>query len=366
MIKARFVSCLLVFVLTTSSCSVEIDQPSIQTIPSTVSPTQSNTTVKWGNFNLTGRLIYLDSTVENKKLLMSIQALDLATGHIVTIFNAPLDSYIFYIAVSPDSKQLIMSYSPPPVDNITIYQALYTMPIDGSTPPQLLFKPPAKEDQYIQVEWSPDGKYIYYTHVNYKILLPEGQQAPVYSIFRLIYPNGQPELVVDKAYWPRISADGTQLAYVAIDPLSGLDSLFTANADGTDAHAIPIDPSLIYKIIDAPMFSADNQTIFFSAPAPITSQTYKPSWIEKLMGVTIALAHGNTPSDLWTVPISGGTPTQITHIETSNLFTSFSPDNKHIAVFSENGLLVMDPDGSELTLATPNLQGIAGTVRWIP
>jgi hypothetical protein len=84
------------------------------------------------------------------------------------------------------------------------------------------------------------------------------------------------------------------------------------------------------------------------------------------MGVTVVSAHGNTPSDLWTVPVDGGTPTQITQIGISDLFASFSPDNEHIAIFSEDGLFVMNSDGSELTLLVPNLQGISGTVRWIP
>jgi Tol biopolymer transport system component len=178
------------------------------------------------------------------------------------------------------------------------------------------------------------------------------------------FPGGQPEVILPTAYWPRVSADGNHLTYVLIDPSTGLDSLFIANSDGTDAYPIPIDPSLTYNIIDAPMLSADGKTIFFSASAP--QRTYEPNWIEKLTGVTVASAHGNTPSDLWTIPITGGTPTQITHMKISDIFASFSPDNKHIAIFCEGGLFVMNSDGSELTLLVPNPQGISGTVRWIP
>ncbi|MBC7877511.1 MAG: hypothetical protein H7Y59_10105 [Anaerolineales bacterium] len=366
MIKINLLSLLLVFILIISSCSPQIVEPTAR-FPSQINPTSSNTpntTVKWGNLILTGKLIYLDSTVENKKLLMSIQSLDLATGETFTIFDAPVNSHLFYVAVSPDNKQLVISYSPPPVDNITVYQGIYTMPMDGSAPPELLFMPPAKEDQYIQAEWSADGNYIYYTHVNYSTPLAEGQQEPIHSISRMTYPNGKSELIIDKAYWPRLSTDGTQLVYVAIDPVSGKDTLFISNSDGTNAHAVPIDPSMNYEVIDAPMFSANGQTIFFSAPAP--RQTYERNWFEKLTGVTIASAHGDTPSDLWSVPTTGGTPMQITHMETSDLFASFSPDNEHIALFSEQGLFVMNADGSELTLLAPNPQTISGTVRWIP
>ncbi len=363
MIKTYFSACLFLFAFVISSCSAKVEQPTEAASP-TIAPILPNTPVKRGNLSLTGKMIYLASTVENKKLLMSIQSLDLASGETTTIFNAPVDSHIFYVAVSPDNKQLIMSYYPPPVDNITIYQALYTMPMDGSAPPQLLFMPPTKEDQYIQVEWSPDGKYIYYTHVNYGIPFVQGQLAPVFSIYRMPFPSGQPELILTTAYWPRISADGNQITYVVIDPSTGLDDLFISNSDGTGAHPVPIDPSLTFNIIDAPSFSTDGQTILFSAPAP--HKTYKPNWFEKLSGVTVVSAHGNTPSDLWSIPVSGGTPVQLTDIAISDIFASFSPDNEHIAFFSEGGLFVMKRDGSELTLLVPNPQGISGTVRWLP
>jgi Tol biopolymer transport system component len=356
----------LIFILFTSNCSTQTVQPTEVPLSTPTSIETETNTIKWSNLSLTGKLIYLDSTVENKKLLMSIQSLDLATGESFTIFDAPVNSRIFYVALSPDNKQLVMSYSPPPVDHIIVYQGIYTMPIDGSASPELLFMPPVKEDQYIQAEWSPDGNYIYYTHVNYSALKAEGQQEPIYSIFRMRYPNGQPELILEKAYWPRLSSDGTQLVYVAIDPMTRIDKLFTANSEGANPHEVPIDPSLTYKIIDAPMFSADNQTIFFSAPKPISNQSYEPSWFEKLMGITVVSAHGNTPSDLWSVSVTGGIPTQITNIETSDLFASFSPDNEHITFFSEAGLFVMNSDSSELTLLKHNLQTISGTVRWIP
>ena len=73
------------------------------------------------------------------------------------------------------------------------------MPLDGSEPPQHLFTPPTKEDDYIEVEYSPDGKYVYVTHVNYHIPPAEGQIYPLFTIYRKALPDGEFEMIAEKA-----------------------------------------------------------------------------------------------------------------------------------------------------------------------
>ena len=97
------------------------------------------------------------------------------SGVITTIFKGPKNSWIYYVTVSPDGKRLIMSYIAPPIANTPIRPALYLLALDGSEPPQLLFDPPTADDNYIQAEWSPDGKYIYFTQVNYHLPFEPGQ-----------------------------------------------------------------------------------------------------------------------------------------------------------------------------------------------
>ena len=204
----------------------------------------------------------------DNNFIMEIEVLDLVTGDLVTIFKAPVNSYIYYVSVSPDNKQLIMSYSPPSEDNPNIYQALYILPLDGSAAPQLLFTPPTVEDQYIQVEWSPDGRYIYFTHVNYRTPSVEGQRNPIYDIYRMVFPNGQPEKIEEKAYWPRLSADSSRLVYVFVDPLSYTNQIYVADSDGRNPRQVTLTGTWRPDIKDAPIFSPDGQSIIFSAPAP--------------------------------------------------------------------------------------------------
>ena len=357
-------------------CSIDVSQPTAETLPAssasvestpalgldpaTPSVAGSTRPVTWAGLNLTGRLVYSRLSSNNDTSALSLETLDLVSGAIRTIFTAPEDAWVYYSTVSPDGKQLIISYVPPFDSNPSRNQALYMLPMDGSHPPQLVSMPPTPYDQYLQVEWSPDGKYLYYVYNNYNAQ-PADQIYPSYKIFRMAYPDGQPEKIVDNAFWPRISLDSSRLVYVSLDPVSGMSELFLANADGSNAQAINITGSQKEGIKDAPIFSPDGQSIFFSAPSP--SQSYQPNWFDKLTGVQIAKAH-SVPSDWWLVPISGGEPARLTAIQSTNLFACLSPDQRHLVSYSMEGLFVMELDGSNLTALIPDPGG--NTVNWIP
>jgi len=179
----------------------------------------------------------------------------------------------------------------------------------------------------------------------------------------MAYPDGQPQLVLDKAYWPRLSADGSKLIYVSENPDDMTNKLFVANNDGSNPQQIMLTGPNASNIIDAPIFLPDGKTILFSAPPPVQSRTIP--WLDRLFGVIEASAH-NTPSDWWSVPVNGGAPTQLTHIEAASLYAAISPDNRSIASFSGDGVFVMNPDGTNLTMILNNTGGNAGTVNWIP
>ncbi len=330
-------------------------------LPSTTIP------VTWGDLNLSGVLVYTNSMQNQDSLIFSIQALDLTSGNITTIFQAPNNAWLDFVSVAPDGKQLLMAYMPPRDDPTFAYpgqQLLFTMPLDGSQAPQLLFPPPGNGDQYYQPVWSPDGNYIYFSHTDLKALPQEqGQHYPNYEVLRMAYPGGQPEKIADQAVWPRLSDDGARLAYVTLNPMDGTNQLFVANPDGTGARQVALTGLYVPPIIDAPFFPLGDQLILYSAVTP--TQSSKPNWLERVLGILVASAH-TVPSDWWSVPIGGGTPTQMTHIAAVGLYASLSPDKKHIVSYSGNGLFLMDQDGSGLTVLLSNSGGLAGTVSWIP
>jgi Tol biopolymer transport system component len=323
--------------------------------------------VTWANLNLTGRLVYTSAHQEGNAAYLDIRVLDLATGKIMVIFKAPPAGWIYFSTVSPDGKQLVMAYTLPSGTSGTPHQELYILPIDGSSPPHLVFIPPTNDDEYVQPDWSPDGKYIYFSHVNYKgAPVQQGAHYPLFEIYRMAYPDGQPEKLVEQAFWPRVSADSSRLAYVSLDPMTGKNKPYLANADGTAVTELVLSGQLVPDIIDAPDFSPDEQSLLFSAPVP--AQSYVPpssTWLEKLFGITVASAH-TVPSEWWSVPLGGGTATQLTHLQATGLFASVSPDKKHIASYSGNGIFVMNQDGTGLTMLVSDLGGVPGTVSWIP
>jgi len=378
--KNLWIAIYLLTVIALYGCSIEVEQPSVATplptitsnpgiLPSVEASPQTNVVtttqipVTWGDLKLTGRLVYINGTMTGDAFSLQIQVLDLVTGEVTTIFEAPKYSWIYYITVSPDARQLVMSYSPPPGDQ-PVDQDLYSMPIDGSQAPQLLFTPPTKEDDYVEVEWSPDGKYVYFTYVNFQIPPEPGQIYPLYEIYRMTLPDGEPEKVAEKAYWPRLSPDSSQITYISVDLFARDNKLFVADADGNHAHEVVLKGPQIPDIQDAPIFAPDGQSILFSAPVP--AQAYQPNWFDKLTGVIVAKAHSNVASDWWSVPVAGGEITQLTNIQTAGLFASFAPDGQHLASYSLSGIFVMKPDGTELTMLTQNPQAVPGTVTWIP
>jgi Tol biopolymer transport system component len=378
MIKARLLPRLLIFALVISSCSIEINQQPVATptplieVNPTISATAlfptTHVPITWSQLNLTGRLIYISSTMEGDATIANIQMLDLVIGNITTIFNAQPGAWIYYATISPDAKRLVMSYAPPSQSNSPSSRSLYIMSLDQPNSPQSLFTPPTADDHYTQAEWSPDGEYIYYVHYNSNNRLKD-LLDPVYDISRIRYPDGQPEKIADNALWLRISSDSSKLVYTSIlpvsgsiDPASGKNELFQANSDGSDAQKVTLSGPVTLDIIDAPIFSPDGQSILFSAPEP--TQAYRPNWFEKLAGIQVAKAH-SIPSDWWSVPNTGGIPTRLTNIQTINLFASISPDKKYIASVSGDGLFVMDLDGSGLTQLISDT-GVHGTVSWMP
>jgi Tol biopolymer transport system component len=348
----------------TSACSIQINQ----TAPPNQNASQpadeaASMPVTWGSLNLTGRLIYVAADFKggNAKggLRVAVRSLDLVSGQATTIFETEVGGWIRSLAIGPDRKNLIISYAAPPDSPLGSKEELYTLPLDGSQPPKLLFTPPSDQDQYSQPDWPPDGKYIYFTHINYQ------SSSTVYEIMRLAYPAGKPEQLVNQAYWPQVSTDGSHITYVSIFSANGPNGLFIANADGTDPQAVLLSGSgWASSIIDAPLFLPDGQTILFSAPIP--TQSSAPSWIEKLMGITVAHAHSSIPSDWWAVPLAGGEPTRVTRVYSPGLFASLSPDSKYIASYSASGIFVMDPQGGDLTQIVNYTGGISGEVRWIP
>ena len=379
----RYLLMFVFFAGALSACSIDLSQTptagfATATLPpratdapadlsnATAAPPIISIPVTWAELGLRGKLVYSIAQQDANTPSMEIRLLDLSSGVITILFHTPPAGIIHSVTVSPDEKQLVFSYALPPGVDQNVQQELYQMPLDGSKAPELFLTPPSHDDQYIQPDWSPDSKFIYFAHTNYQRPPQKGQHYPFFEIYRMAYPAGQPEKLVDQAYWPRLSADGSRLAYVTLDLMTGKNKLFLANVDGSNAVELSLTGAVPLDILDAPLFAPDGQSLLFSVPVPQESyEPASPTWIEKILGVTVASAHV-VPSEWWSAPLTGGAATQLTQIQAIGLFGSISPDKKMIASYSGGGIFVMNPDGTGLTMLVKDLGGLPGTVSWIP
>jgi len=328
------------------------------TAPGHPKPTPFSEPVTWADRHLTGQLIF---TAGTEGLLQ----FDLATGKVTSRFAPPdaINSWVVAAAVSLNPPQQVIAYAPPPVggDIQFGYTTLYSLPANGI--PQPLFKQMQAKESYFDPTWSPDGKWLYYVHLTTPVTQSDTSR---FDIVRLAYPDGAPAVVVNDAFWPRVSPDGQHLAFVHYDYQTGAQTLFVASPDGTQQRQIKLPAG--FQSTDSPMFTPDNKNLIFSG---ITNGTVSPAlnWLDRLLGVQTAYADGS-PADWWQVPVAGGPPRQLTQINDSSMYGTFSPDGQHIAYISASGLFVMKPNGTDIIqlMSITELPGSVGsaTVDWLP
>jgi Tol biopolymer transport system component len=234
---------------------------------------------------------------------------------------------------------------------------LFQAPQDGSSKPQPFMTRSDPQESFFFTAWAPDGQSIYYTHL-YR--MDPNSEVPAYqNDIERTDLQGERETLIDKALWPAISPDGTQLAFLYTDMATLSNDLYLANLDGTN-HA-PVLPPGVNPPVDAHLFSPDGRQLIFSMvdyqPAP------SESWLEKLFGVEVSSAH-SVPSDWFVAPVSGGAPQRLTNLGAVNLNGDLSPDGKLLAFISASGLYIMNLDGSNLTQVSDKL--LVGTVSWLP
>ncbi|MCI0395418.1 MAG: hypothetical protein L0332_01330 [Chloroflexi bacterium] len=304
----------------------------------------------WADFNLSGTLVYIAFVGEQQNLLR----LDLVTGEETTLFDPPDEAWLSDVAVSPDGNQLVLTYAPPPPEGQTQFgfTDLYLMPADGSAEPRPLLLRSAPSETYFNVSW-PTDEHIYYAHLTPRTL-DDGTIMYVSQVERVQVAENEVEVIAEAAAWPRVSSDGSRLAYVTDE-----NELTVADADGADPQVI-LDPAF-FPAVDAPVFSPDNSLLYFSAIEPEPASSF--SLWDWLMGVKVAYAH-TVPSDWWRIPADGsGTPERLTNIYEIGMYGDFGPEGRYLAFITTQGVQIMNPDGTGLF----RLRSIAatGTLNWV-
>lgn len=300
---------------------------------------------------LSGRLYTVGYIGQQQHLLV----LDLISGEESSLLAVPRDAWLSEVAASPDGQQLLLAYSPSPEQDQAQFgfTALYVMPADASGEPQLLIAQEDPSESFFNISWPLDDM-IYYAHIALSI---DDKGAVTYTsqIERAHMPGGQAEVVVKGAAWPRLSNDGTRLAYV-----TEADELMLSAANGSSPELLLGTES--FAAVDAPLFSPDGRQLYFSAVdlAPTASS----SLLDRLLGVQVAQAH-SVPSDWWRLPVGGEAHTErLTAIDKIGLYGDFDDGGLQLYFVAADGIYVMGPNGQDLTQLSSTL--LLPTVDWTP
>ena len=307
----------------------------------------------WGGHGLTGRLLL----IQYHEVGDSLIELDLKTGAISVLFQAPNKSKLLAASLSPDGKQLVLAYAAPVAGQIQLGNTdLYLLPVGSTDPPTLLLKRKDSDESFFGPAWAPDSKSIVYAHF-FKTTV-NNAAVYQYAVERTDL-SGQTQLLIADAFWPAVSPDGSQIAYVYSDPKGFSNDLYIADANGQNQKALT-SPG-VTQPVDAHFFSQDGKTIFFSMVNPQPQPA--SAWWDILFGVHTVSAH-NVPSDWYKVPAVGGKIERVTNINDTGMSGTDSPDGSRIAFISMGGLFVVKPDGSDLVQLSD--RALEGNIQWLP
>ena len=301
---------------------------------------------------LSGKIIFTQAT--------GLWQIDMLDGQSTQLWEPPKGSYLSGLANSPDGDRLVIAYAPPPVEGqpqigrtglyITDEACTNRTGDCGDNLGILLQRD--EHHTFTTPFWSPDGKWVYYTHQ--EDLLDDAGNYTGFSMSlnRLqVAGNGVPETLIPYAGQPSMSADGSLLAYVSYDFETYARGLWVADPDGSDPRQVI--PNNIFGAIAGPQLSPDGAEIAFAASAAPRANKFRSlTWLDRLLGVRIASAHGWS-WEIWKVPISGRDPVQLTRLRLDNPWPAWSPLGDYLAILRLEGVYLLQ--ASEPILLAPAL-----------
>ncbi len=300
---------------------------------------------------LPGKLIYTQGD-------MGLWQIDLQTGQRSQLWAPPADAHVEGVAVSPDGQRLALAYAPEV--SAVLRTDIYLLGADGSELQPLVVHDGPFET-YANPVWSPDGRWIYFTHTD--VLTDEGggEGELVVNIERMAADgSGEPELVLQNAEQPTLSANGERMAYLRLDRESFGRAIWVSDVDGSNPRELVAEGT--FAILSGLRISPDGGTVVFGASGP-PSTTSAPftdragSWLR----AQPAEAHG-LPWELWSIPADGGSMQPITDWDTDSPWPAWSPDGGHLAALQPGGVFLLQ-EGDPRYLGEA---GGHGELAWSP
>jgi Tol biopolymer transport system component len=252
--------------------------------------------------------------------------------------------------LTPDRKQVVFSLTGPSSPKTGFGTDLYQVNLDGSGLVPLVAHE-ADNVFYDTARFDPTGTFLYF-HRSAAIVRNGTYVGNESGIERMNVKTGERTKLLNEAGDPSVSFDGNLLTFIHLKDGQN-DNIWSANADGTNAHVLFRDT---FFYVQAPRFSPLADELVFCAAghsAPKSDAWRLPHF-----------AHLGIPSDIFLVK-ADGTGLRSLAQTGDDTFPAWSLDGTRIAYVSTGAFFVLSlKDGSVKTLASGD-NFFFGDIVWL-
>ena len=293
--------------------------------------------------NLSGRILYTQGA-------NGIWQHDLATRETELWWQAADGGFVGGIAVSPNEDTVAIAFAPEEQAGVTRYAgSLYVSRMD-SLEFQPLLMIDSNDESIMHPVWSPDGEWIYFTRV-VPIQTESGATVSIQLNLERVKLDGTHEIFIEHAEQLAFSPDGTQITYIEFDLDTYGQSIFIADADGSNGRHL-LEPTF-YGML-SPRFTPDGEHLIFSVSNWLEDDSDSPT-SSATWGISRVQAHG-PPWSIWQMTLDGDNLTRLTPSDYDDPNMQFSPDGQAMGFLDRYGVHVL-VDGQVYQLAESIIEG---------
>lgn len=291
---------------------------------------------------------------------------DLASKQATRVTSLPSGAAVTGATYSPDGQRLVYAQFWRRPNERQSGADLFLANADGSNA-HVFAERDAPNSVLEAPQWSASGRVTYTIR-----RVSNGREAT--SIVRQL-ESGQPEVLVENAYSPGISADESTLVYVRTTR-NGQALMKKSLDQPGDGCELLTDQ--VFQFLSLPRISPDGKRVALGgsgepnmqtgscggdprARTPAASGLPAVLNLAALIGPDVAEAHG-LPADIWSMNLDGSDMQRIADIKDDDPSVAWSPDGTHLAIFGVAALYVSDLKGG--TPAKLVDQGGYGGLSW--